>query len=150
MLFWTHLVVGLCAGLLFMGQAENGILFLVVALIASVFPDIDSSTSKMGKRSLSKVITAFSKHRGMFHSFTFMLILYMIFNKLIPIIALPFLVGYSSHLISDCFTRQGLRLFWPFRWRFKGFVRSGGLFEIAIFVVFLILDVFLIVAKVMS
>lgn len=150
MLFWTHLIVGLFGGLLFLDRAENKILFLIVVLIASVFPDIDSSTSKIGRKGISKVITAFSRHRGVLHSFTFMLFIYFILRSFVPLLAFPFLLGYLIHLISDCFTKRGLRLFWPFRWRFKGFVRSGGLMEIFIFVLFLILDVFLITIRIIQ
>jgi inner membrane protein len=144
MLFWTHLIIGLSFLLLFFGRAENKILFLVVGLIASVFPDIDSSTSKMGRSFFSRVIVAFSKHRGIFHSFTFMLFVYFVFREFVSVLAFPFLLGYFVHLISDCFTKRGLRLFWPFKWRFRGFVKSGGMFEVFIFILFLILDVALI------
>jgi len=39
-------------------------------------------------------------------------------------------------LFLDCFTKQGIYLFYPFRKKVRGFVRSGGLVDWLLFWVF--------------
>ena len=52
-----------------------------------------------------------------------------------------FFVGYISHLVLDCFTKMGVKLFWPLGFRVRGFVRSGSWVEDVLFVFILVLDV---------
>jgi len=54
-------------------------------------------------------------------------------------------VGYVSHLFLDCLTRGGVRLFWPLKFKVKGFVKSGGIVEQVIFVLLLLGDIGLII-----
>jgi len=56
-----------------------------------------------------------------------------------------FFVGYVSHLFLDCWTKSGVRLFWPFRYKIKGFVRSGGVIEDVVFVLLLLVDIGLVI-----
>lgn len=148
MLFYTHLIAGLFSALLFLNYSENKIIFILVTVFFSIFPDIDSSNSKMGKYGFSKVLTAFSKHRGVFHSLLFVGIFYLILENYIQIIALPFLIGYSTHLILDVLTKRGLRLFYPLNFRFHGFVRTGKFFEMIFFLILLILTTVIIAIKI--
>lgn len=146
MLFWTHLVVGLFGVLLLIGHFHNWLGFLLMGIIGSVLLDIDSPNSRWGKKGISKVLTAFTTHRGFIHSllfvFGFSILLWIIFGN----IAIGFLVGALIHLLLDCFTLRGVRLFYPFKFRVRGIVRSGGFFEVILFIVFFILDVFLVMA----
>lgn len=131
---------GIFMALLLFPISKNHIVFVSVLIIASLFPDVDSPTSKIGRNGFSKTFSAFFKHRGVVHSIFFMALIYFFLLGIWRIAALPFLIGYSTHLFLDLLTPRGLRLFWPFKFRIKGFVKSGGLFEIFIFVILLVLN----------
>ncbi|MGL5766120.1 MAG: metal-dependent hydrolase, partial [Sarcina sp.] len=82
-----------------------------------------------------------AKHRGITHSFFFTFILYIISLTLIFIshenivvvaICGGFILGYISHLVLDLFTREGIELFFPFKFNFKVFnIRTGSKGELA-------------------
>jgi len=46
-------------------------------------------------------------------------------------------------LFLDCWTRGGVELFWPLKYKVKGFVKSGGVVEDVIFVLVMLGDLFL-------
>lgn len=148
MLFYTHLLAGFFFALLFLDYTENKLIFILITLFFSIFADIDSSNSKIGRYWFSKVLSAFSSHRGLFHSLFFVGGFYLLFRSYLPIIALPFLIGYLTHLILDTMTVRGLRLFYPFKIRFRGFVRTGKFFEIMFFVVLLVLTTILLSVRI--
>ena len=102
MLFWTHLVIGLFGSLLFLGHVNNWVGFLIMGLIGSIFLDIDSPTSKLGKKRLSKVLMAFNSHRGIVHSLLFVFFSYFLLSLIFGNIALGFFIGASIHLLLDC------------------------------------------------
>ena len=58
-----------------------------------------------------------TKHRTFTHSFLAM----SLFSGLVYLFcrpaAIPFAIGYGSHLIADLFNRLGLQLFFPLKWR---------------------------------
>lgn len=147
MLFYTHLLAGLFSSLLFLDYADNKLVFIVAIIFFSILADIDSSNSKVGKYWFSKVLTAFSSHRGIFHSLFFVAFFYLVFRVYLPILALPFLIGYLSHLILDTMTVRGLRLLYPLKFRFRGFVKTGKFFEVIFFVVLLIFTTTLIAIR---
>jgi inner membrane protein len=129
MLFRTHVVSFLFLFLVVFEKLENPLVFLFVGLFFTIIPDIDSPNSRVGRKGISKTITAFSKHRGIFHSLFFVGIIYFLLWRYFPIVSFGFLIGYFLHLFLDCFTKQGVRLFYPFKFRIKGPLRSGGIFE---------------------
>ena len=130
MMFKTHLAVGVLLILLFLPVvAFNKVVFVVVLLACTFLPDIDMSQSYMGKHKILRPIQWFVKHRGFFHSFTFTVIATLIFTFYIPILALPFFLGYAGHLISDALTPEGIRPWWPFRKEIEGFFRTGKMTE---------------------
>ena len=59
----------------------------------------------------------YSKHRTFTHSFLAL----ALFSGLVYLFcrpaAIPFAIGYVSHLVADIFNFAGLRLFYPFKWR---------------------------------
>ncbi|PJC45472.1 hypothetical protein CO037_01280, partial [Candidatus Pacearchaeota archaeon CG_4_9_14_0_2_um_filter_30_8] len=69
---------------------------------------------------------------------------YFLFYFYFPSISLGFLVGYGTHLLGDLVTKQGLRLFYPFKFRIHGFLKTGGKIESFLFLFFGIFDLFLI------
>lgn len=133
-----------------MNYSSHIILFVCVALLATLIPDADIPLSKIGRRRLPRIIQLFTKHRGFLHSFTFLLLLTIIFSLFIPQIAFAFFVGYGFHLLADSFTIQGIAPFWPFKKKASGRIETGDHFETTLFFFLLILDVIFIAIKVAS
>lgn len=143
MLIKTHLSITLFLILLFLSSVEQKVLFVVIAILATFLADIDSKYSKLGQKKIFRILQFFIRHRTIFHSFTFLFFLTAIFVTFVPVIALPFFLGYSSHLIADSFTVKGIRPFYPLRALAFGKLRTGSKTETAIFLTFVILDFFL-------
>lgn len=149
MLIRTHLVITVFAVLVLISSVENKFVFILVALIATYIPDIDSKVSKLGKHRIFRIPQFFIKHRGIIHSFVFLIVVFLILVVFVPVVAFAFFIGYSLHLLADSFTRQGVCLFYPFsKMKSKGIIRTDGIFETFIFVIFLIIDVGLILLRV--
>lgn len=146
----THVAVAVLVILLFLSQVNNKIIFFIVALIATIIPDIDTGFSTVGRMKGSRIVQFFTKHRGLFHSFTFCILISVIFSAFIPILALPFFLGYSIHLLTDSFTFEGIKPFWPFKKSSSWRIRTGSLTETTLFVMFLILDVLVLIFEINS
>ncbi|HRZ85897.1 MAG TPA: metal-dependent hydrolase [Candidatus Paceibacterota bacterium] len=145
MLLKTHFVISLFFVLLiilFSGFFENypffdKAIFVSVALISTLLPDIDSKSSKVGRNIFSRIIQFFTKHRGMLHSLNFCIFISFVLFLLVPLIAPGFLTGYSLHLIADGLTEMGILLFWPSKKLvLKGFIKTGKTFEKFLFFIF--------------
>ena len=145
MLFRTHLVFGLVCYFLLTCFVEIPFFVLGFVLLGSIFVDIDSWNSKIGKRFW--FLSCFLRHRGALHS----LVGALFFSLVVGVFSLwggfGFFVGHVSHLVLDCFTKMGVNLFWPFVFRVKGGVRSGGWIEDVLFVLFLFSDVLFVAHK---
>jgi len=105
MRFRTHLAFSFLISILIIDSfnIQNKIIFIVVLLIASALPDIDSYKSKLGKKikPISFLINILLGHRGIFHS-PFLLILISMVIAIINIeIAAAFFIGYLSHLVLE-------------------------------------------------
>lgn len=143
MMLKTHLAIAVFVILLFMPSVSHPWIFALVALIASFIPDIDTGFSTVGRSMGGAIIRFFTKHRGFFHSFSFCVIASLVLAFFLPIAALPFFLGYSLHLLTDSFTLEGIRPFWPFRKESKGFFKTSGFTEMIVFIVVLVLDIIL-------
>jgi len=139
----THLVITILAILLFLPHVSNQFIFIFVALIATALPDIDTGFSTVGKLKVSKAVQFLVKHRGIFHSFTFCVIISVIFAFFIPVLALPFFIGYALHLFADSFTIEGIKPFWPSKKVSSWKLRTGSYAETTLFVLFLVADLLL-------
>jgi len=144
MLAKTHILFVLFIVLAFFSKVENFFIFLIVALFSSILPDIDTPFSKIGKFKLSRILNFFTKHRGIIHSLIFMMFLSILFLFFVNDIWLAFTLGYFSHLVLDSFTIQGVRLFYPFKLKVKGFVRTNGLIETFLFILLIFVNFFLV------
>jgi len=144
MLIRTHLIITLFFVLLLIPFVLHKIVFILVALLATYIPDIDFENSKLGRKKIFRPLQFFVKHRGFFHSFTFLFLITFIFVIFIPIIALGFFVGYASHLFADSFTPGGIAPFFPWKAKSRGKTRTGSHRESIIFLSFVIIDLFLI------
>jgi inner membrane protein len=116
----THLVFGALVATFFSQPQE-----WIVILIASILPDVDSSTSLLGRRApfLGKAF----EHRGFFHSLFFIVPSTIIVYSLSSSLAIAFFCGIMSHILLDMSTKQGIKLF-PLK-RIKGYIRVGGFRE---------------------
>ena len=153
MIFRTHLVFALFLSLVVHNFYPLGWVFFLFVFIGSGFPDIDMPKSKFGKQLgvVSVLVNFFFKHRGYFHSLLLsigigsVLIWFWGLNY-----GLGFFVGFVSHLIMDGLTKQGIEIFYPFKWvKLKGFIKTGGFLETVVFYCILVIDV-LILAKLLN
>ena len=150
-MFRTHLAFSLFIGLILIKilDVQNQILFLILLLFFGVFPDIDEKSSKISRKTkfLLRPISFLFKHRGFFHTIYLPLILFLLFliiNE--QILGIAILVGYLSHLFLDSLTKSGIKIFKPFfKLKFYGFFKVGKFFDYFLFLLFCIMDIYLII-----
>lgn len=125
--------------------SANKTIFVVVMLIATLLPDIDTEFSMLGKYRIFRVLQFFVKHRGIMHSFTSCLLVSVLLAIFLPSAALGFFLGYSLHLFADSFTQEGIRPFWPWKRESKWHFRTGSYAETTLFIILLAIDVILLI-----
>jgi len=147
MLFRTHLAFSFLIGLYLIDFLEigNQILFMIVLLFFSIFPDIDESSSKIFKKlkPFSYLASLFG-HRNIFHTIYFpvaIALVLFIFN--LKLLSIAVLIGYLLHLLLDMISKKGIALFYPLsKRRVRGFIKVGSLIENLMFVVLIVLIVY--------
>src|SRR5690606_21165216 len=113
-----------------------------------LIPDICHGGSKIGRSFpvVSKIINTLFGHRTFTHSLVFLLLAALLFQTFLPneAIAAGLLVGMASHLLLDMATRNGIKLFFPFKLtvRFPLTVKTGGTAEYVIFALLSLLTVY--------
>jgi len=147
MLNRTHLAVTAFFVLILISIVEHKFVFVLVVFFAALIPDIDFKYSKVGRKKFFRFLQFFVKHRGIFHSFTFLALISLFFVLFFPIVAFPFFLGYGLHLFADSFTLQGIKPFYSWRKRISGKIRTGGKIETGIFVFFILADLLLLIIK---
>jgi inner membrane protein len=141
----THMVFGLFVGLisLFIIKPYSPLIFLPIVIFSSLLPDIDSPTSKLGRKisPISFFLNMIFGHRGFFHSLFFPVCCFLLvftaslWFKFSFIYAVAVAIGILSHIAIDAITIEGVDLFSPFlRIKIAGFVPTGSLIELMIFV----------------
>ena len=145
MLIKTHLAITIFAILLFFQNVNNQIIFIIVALVATFIPDIDSEFSIAGRK--FGFLNVFMKHRGFIHSFTFLFLVLWLFILFFPIASLPFFLGYGLHLFADSFTIEGIKPFLPWNKNISWKIKTGGKTETILFISFILLDLFVAIVK---
>ncbi len=120
------------------------VLGLVIVLIATLIPDIDAETSKLGKK--VKLISTAFKHRGFFHSLLFGILVAGIFYYANSSLYIEFTIGYIAHLFLDSLNYAGINLLWPLPTGSKGFIKTNGLTEKLLMLCFFIVNVLLILS----
>lgn len=144
MLFQTHLLFSLILSIYFKEVFNLSLVFVLIAVISSSLPDIDTTRSWIGRRLkiISYMLELAFKHRTLTHSIWPILLFGFIFylNNM-KIITFGLLVGYSSHLLLDSFTIQGIQPLYPVRYKIKGIFKTGGIFEKIIFYSMVILTI---------
>lgn len=144
MIFLTHLLGGIVAvayfgsffGVNIGSSGSVKIVAMAVAALFAVLPDLDTVKSKAGRnlQPFSTILSFVFRHRGFLHSFVFAAAVYFGMHFLFSsVIAVAAMIGYSSHLLLDSLTKEGIKPLSPLsRVRIKGFVRTGGVVEKAI------------------
>lgn len=124
MLGRTHLLAAFAIGIISLKlfQISPPIIFFSALILGSLFPDIDSKTSILGRK--VKFLSFFLKHRGFFHSIFLLVLLILIIYPLSMSFALGFALGFLSHLLLDVMTKEGL--YFLFMGRVKGKIKVGG------------------------
>jgi len=150
MRFRTHLAFSFLISLLIINSfnIQNKTIFIIILLVASALPDIDSYKSKIGKKikPISFLINLFFRHRGIFHSLSLLILISALIALINHEIAAAFFIGYLSHLVLDSLTPEGVMFFYPFsRKRTKGFIRTGSLFENILLILLLALCFYMII-----
>ncbi len=74
------------------------------------------------------------------HSLTFGFLVSLALSIVFPVIGVGFFVGFSSHIFSDSFTKEGIAPFWPFKKRSQGFIETGSFMEWIIFYSLVFID----------
>lgn len=110
---------------------------IMAAALGALAPDLDHPQAALSRR-LGPLALPFRllKHRGFLHSAA-AAALVAVPIALVPdrfiLYALAASLGYSSHLVLDGLTVQGIPLFWPLagRWRVLG-LTTGGIGELIV------------------
>lgn len=146
MMFKTHIVFSLFLVLMYLSfyRVSALILFLAVFFIGVMSPDLDNPVSKMGRKFklTSSAIKFVFGHRGIFHSLLFVGVIYLVLRSFVNgFVAFAFSFGYLTHLVGDALTLEGVNFLYPSKLGVRGFLRTGGAIEYAIFIFFLVIDV---------
>jgi inner membrane protein len=139
----THFVIGLALALLFLPHINYKLVFFPIVLICALLPDIDSPNSYFGHHNVFRPMQFLVKHRGIFHSLTLCILVSIVLAFVLPIAAFPFFLGYSSHLLADSFTQDGITPFWPWKRTINGLLTTGGRVEYGIFIGFIAANILL-------
>lgn len=147
MLFRTHLAFSFLIALYLIDilEIKNQILFTIVLLFFSIFPDIDKSSSKIFKKLKPfSYLAAILGHRKIFHTIYFPMALFLtLFLLDQKLIGLAVITGYLLHLLLDLITKKGINLFYPLsKKRIKGFIKVGSFIENLVFVVLIVLIIY--------
>ena len=143
MLIRTHVAFAILFILFFIRNIENKFIFVIFVLIATIIPDLDSKFSSYGRHLIFRPLQFFTVHRGILHSFTTAVIVSGILAVFWPKISFAVFIGYSIHLLCDCFTKEGVQPFWPLKMKACGSLRSGGKVESLLFIGIIFVDIFL-------
>ncbi len=134
---------GIFVMLLFLEHVNNKFIFIGTVLVATILPDLDSGFSSYGRHLVFRPLQFFTKHRGIIHSFTTAAVLSVIIAIWFPAASFGFFIGYSVHLFIDSFTIEGVQPFWPFSWKSKGPIHSGGKVEETVFFTMIFVNIML-------
>lgn len=131
MLFYTHLLFTgfLVSSLRDFIPPEQAIPVFIIALFATLLPDIDNRKSLVGK--FFPLIGITAAHRGFFHTPFATLLFWLIVRSVAgPVIGSAFFAGYLSHIALDSLSKKGIPLLFPLsKRRLRGPIRVGSVIE---------------------
>jgi inner membrane protein len=148
MMFYTHLAFGILVSLISINifNIDNKIIFILVAILFSIFPDIDQRQSKIGKKykCTSIIVNFLFGHRGLFHSIYIPLALYFVFYYINNEVGIAILVGYFSHLFMDSITKHGIKPLYPLiNKKINGAIKTNSILEKILFLIITLLVFYL-------
>ncbi len=149
MMYYTHLAFGILISLLSLIflNVDNKILFILIIMLFSIFPDIDIPKSKIGKKNklISGIINFIFGHRGIIHTIYLPLILFIVFYNLNIEIGIAILLGYLSHLFMDAITKTGINPLYPLiNKKINWFFKTNSFLEKILFLAIVFMDLYLI------
>lgn len=142
-MFKTHFMFSLLISLIILKYFNlNSLTFVLILVLAGSLPDIDHSKSFIGRKLffISWIINLIFGHRKLIHSLFFALFLSFLIKLSFNNYYIPFFIGYSSHLFLDLITKQGLQLFYPFKFKIHGFIKTNGLIEKLVLFILIMLN----------
>ena len=138
----TNLALGIGIALYFLPHVSNKFIFFPIVLIACLIPDIQYLLP--GKKVIYADRTGIFKK--ILQTYLTPIIISAIFAFYYPIFALPFFLGYSFTLTLNSFSKEGIHPFWPIsKKKTDGKITSGGKIDSALFYIFLLFDVALLI-----
>ena len=152
-MYYTHLAFGFLVSLIALNfiNIENTILFILTTIFFSIFPDIDETRSKIGRKYnlISKIINFFFGHRGFIHTIYIPLILFFSFSFINYDVSIAILIGYFSHLFLDAITKAGIRPLYPIiNKRINGPFKTNSIIEKIIFISIISVNLYLILISI--
>ncbi len=146
MLSKTHISITIFFVFLFLSFVPHKIIFFASAIFATLLPDLDSKTSKLGREKIFRPLQLFLKHRGILHSLLSLIFFSVLIEIYFPIVLAGFVLGYFLHLLTDSLTVRGIALFYPFfKFRFSFIIRTGKNLEKIIYWITFIFNVLFII-----
>lgn len=146
MLAKTHALFSLLLGLIFLYYVDvpYKIIFLILLVLSSYLPDIDTPQSTLGKKVwlISYPLKLIFGHRKLFHSLFLPLAIYAVFYYFkLQYFGLAVMLGYITHLIGDALSKEGIMFLYPIsKFKITGFFKVGGLIETILMICFFIID----------
>jgi len=148
MKFLTHTAAGLFLGTLFYYFLNLDFGFVLLAGFAAFLPDIDWRMQRSWRKGV---------HRKLLHNLWVMVLIviptYWLFHSLI--LSLGIVIGFTSHLIADSFTKLGVHWLYPLgkddrKYFHKGPLTTGSSLEKYVQMILFGLSGFLFFAKQMT
>lgn len=147
MLARTHMAFAALAGLLALPYAGTAskLAYFIITIFSGLLPDVDHHGSTVNRAFiLPKLIPKFFRHRGYFHSIWILGVGYWILQFAAgKAYALPFAIGYASHLIIDSITKDGINFFYPLKFKLSGPVVTGSWMENVVFGIIIAVFIYL-------
>ena len=144
MLFKTHISFAFLISLfIYPYFTLPAIISMTLICISSILPDLDHHNSKISNKNPLRFITKLIlKHRGILHSLFTPFLIYLILLIINKELAILIVIGYTSHLFIDSFTKRGIKPLHPlFNFKIKGNTRTNSIMEKSLF--FLIITIIL-------
>jgi inner membrane protein len=148
MLARTHASAALLVSLIIAERYGLGIPFILAGVLFSALPDLDTPKSAVGRRirPVSTTIKLLIGHRTFIHSVWPWALLFLLIYPFSIDVALGIGVGYLTHLLLDALTRSGVQPFYPFPYKVRGPLKTGGIVENACAVAMIIIALLLAVS----
>lgn len=146
----THIIIGWTAGISLLPSVTAGeytpeqyTLILIGLTVGSLLPDLDSPHSLASQLIpvFGGIISKLTSHRGILHSGLAVVILFLLGGLVARVTGNSLAVlsfwsgmifGYIGHILADMLTVAGIRLFYPLKFKIRGFITTGGMVELII------------------